>query len=77
MTDITISLEAGESFSGYLAAPSSTPAPGIVLIQEIFGVNAYMRTIADEFAAMGYMVLCPDLFWRQEPGVQLTDQTDQ
>ncbi len=77
MTDITISLEAGESFSGYLAAPSSTPAPGIVLIQEIFGVNAYMRTIADEFAELGYVVLCPDLFWRQEPGIQLTDQSDE
>ena len=77
MTDITISLEAGESYSGYLAAPSSSPAPGIVLIQEIFGVNAYMRTIADEFAALGYVVLCPDLFWRQEPGIQLTDQSDQ
>ncbi len=76
MTDITISLEAGESFSGYLATPSSVPAPGIVLAQEIFGVNAYMRTIADEFATLGYVVLCPDLFWRQEPGVQLTDQSD-
>lgn len=77
MTDITISLGSGECFAAYLATPSSTPVPGIVLIQEIFGVNAYMRTIADEICALGYVVLCPDLFWRQEPGIQLTDQTDE
>jgi carboxymethylenebutenolidase len=47
-----------------------------VLLQEIFGVNADMRRIADEYAAQGYTVICPDLFWRQQPGIQLTDQTD-
>ena len=50
--------------------------PGIVVIQEIFGINAVMRGIADALAANGYFALAPDLFWRLEPGVQLTDKTD-
>lgn len=47
-----------------------------MLLQEIFGVNAVMRGIADWYAMRGFVVLCPDLFWRQEPGVQLTHQTE-
>jgi carboxymethylenebutenolidase len=74
-TDITISAKDGGSFSAYLATPASGSGPGIVLIQEIFGVNAVMRAIADDLASQGYMVLCPDLFWRQEPGVQISDKT--
>src|SRR6201997_1984899 len=60
----------------YLASPPSGCGPGLVVIQEIFGVNGVMRAIADEFAARGYFALAPDLFWRLEPGVQLTDKTD-
>jgi carboxymethylenebutenolidase len=75
MPDIKIkSLDARE-FSAYYAAPSSNHGPGIVVIQEIFGVNAAMRKICDDFAAKGYLAVCPDLFWRQQPGVQLTDKT--
>jgi carboxymethylenebutenolidase len=73
--DITISGRDGD-FSAYLAAPASGQGPGIVVIQEIFGVNAVMRAIADDLAAEGYFALAPDLFWRLEPGVQLTDQSD-
>lgn len=80
MTDITIpaadSAAAKGAFSGYLATPRTGKGPGILLIQEIFGVNIGMREIADGYAAQGYTVLCPDLFWRQEPGVQLTDKTE-
>jgi carboxymethylenebutenolidase len=76
MAEVTISLQGGESFMAYLATPSAGSGPGIVLIQEIFGVNQVMRDIADGFAANGYTVICPDLFWRQEPGIQLTDQTE-
>ena len=76
MTDITITANDGGSFTGYLAKPAKTKAPGLLLIQEIFGVNKVMRGIADEFAKQGYLVLCPDLFWRQEPGIQITDQTE-
>ena len=76
MTDIKITATDGGSFTGYLAKPAKTKAPGLLLIQEIFGVNKVMRGIADEFAKQGYLVLCPDLFWRQEPGIQITDQSE-
>ncbi|GEK45788.1 dienelactone hydrolase family protein [Bisbaumannia pacifica] len=59
------------SFSGYLAIPASGSGPGIVLLQEIFGVNGTIREIADYYAEEGYVVLAPDLFWRQEAGVEL------
>jgi carboxymethylenebutenolidase len=74
MTTIT-SFDGGK-FDAYLALPPGNSGPGIVLLQEIFGVNRIMRSIADWYAQRGFTVICPDLFWRQEPGVQLTDQTD-
>lgn len=58
-------------FGGYLALPESGSGPGIVLIQEIFGVNAGIRTLCDSWAAKGFVTLAPDLFWRVEPGVEL------
>jgi carboxymethylenebutenolidase len=76
MAEVTIKAQDGGSFSGYLAKPSgSGKAPGLVVIQEIFGVNKVMRDITDAFAAQGYLCLCPDIFWRQEPGIQITDKT--
>jgi len=77
MTDVTIRAADGGSFSAYLATPKSGKGPGIVLIQEIFGVNKVMRDLANGFAAQGYTVMCPDLFWRQEPGIQITDKTQE
>jgi carboxymethylenebutenolidase len=76
MADVTIRAADGGSFSAYLATPKSGKGPGIVLIQEIFGVNKVMRDLADGYAAQGYTVMCPDLFWRQEPGIQITDKTE-
>jgi carboxymethylenebutenolidase len=76
MTEVTISAADGGSFSGYLATPNSGKGPGILVIQEIFGVNKVMRDLAHGFAAQGYVALCPDLFWRQAPGIQLTDRTE-
>ena len=73
--DIRIKGTDGE-FGAYLATPGSERGPGVVVIQEIFGINGVMRGIADDFAARGYFALAPDLFWRLEPGVQLTDKTD-
>lgn len=73
--DITIKTADG-AMGGYLAKPASGRGPGLVVIQEIFGVNKVMRDLADGFAARGYFALCPDLFWRIQPGVQLTDKTD-
>ena len=76
MPDITIAASDGGSFGAYLASPSSGSGPGVVVIQEIFGVNRVMRDICDGLAADGYIACAPDLFWRQEPGVQLTDKTE-
>ena len=63
------------AFKAYVAEPATTPAAAVVVIQEIFGVNAVMRQLTDEFAGRGYLAICPDLFWRLEPGIELTDQT--
>lgn len=75
--NITIkAVDGSGEFSAYLATPASGSGPGIVAIQEIFGVNYGMREISDWLAGEGYVVLCPDLFWRQEPGIELTDKTE-
>lgn len=64
-------------FNCYVARPASAetpaPAPVIVIIQEIFGVNAGIRAIADGYAAKGYIAIAPDLFWRAEPGLDLSE----
>jgi carboxymethylenebutenolidase len=72
---MTINTPDGD-FTAYVARPAQSPAPAIVVIQEIFGVNAVMREIADTLAAAGYLAVCPDLFWRIEPGVDITDQSE-
>ncbi|HEY2962531.1 MAG TPA: dienelactone hydrolase family protein [Pyrinomonadaceae bacterium] len=66
----------GGEFDAYLALPASGFGPGILVLQEIFGVNDYMRGVADWYAAHGFVALCPDLFWRLERGVQLSDKDD-
>jgi carboxymethylenebutenolidase len=71
----TIKTDDGQ-FAAYVARPSSPKAPAIVVIQEIFGVNAVMRGVCDELAAAGFLAVCPDLFWRIEPGVDITDQSE-
>ncbi|MGH6876053.1 MAG: dienelactone hydrolase family protein [Rhizomicrobium sp.] len=58
-------------FGGYLARPDTANGAGIVVIQEIFGVNKFVRAVADDYAARGYFALAPDLFWRLEPGIRL------
>jgi carboxymethylenebutenolidase len=68
---IDIAAADGGRFKGYLAVSASGSGPGILLLQEIFGVNASMRAVADYYAEEGYVVLAPDLFWRMEPGVEL------
>ncbi len=75
-TDITLTAADGGSFSAYLASPASGAGPGVVVLQEIFGVNQVMRDIADDLAAKGYFAIVPDLFWRQAPGIQITDKTE-
>jgi carboxymethylenebutenolidase len=73
---ITIKSFDGGEFDAYLALPASGYGPGILVLQEIFGVNDYIRSVADWYAAHGFVALAPDLFWRQQPGVQLTDKGD-
>jgi carboxymethylenebutenolidase len=68
---ITVRAKDGGSFRAYLATPEEGSGPGIVLLQEIFGINSYIRSVADYYAEEGYVVLAPDLFWRIEPGIEL------
>lgn len=70
---ITIKATDGSGeFSGYLALPAAGHGPGVVIGQEIFGVNPNIRAVADRFATEGYVVLAPELFWRLERDVQLS-----
>ena len=69
---ITVKLRDGE-MGAYLAIPDATPAGAIIAIMEIWGVNDTMRRHAHEFAEAGFVCLVPDLFWRQGPGVELSD----
>ncbi len=56
----------GEQFDAYCAIPESEMGPGVLLFQEIFGINDNIRELADRLAAAGYVTLAPDMFWRIE-----------
>ncbi len=56
------------TFDGYLALPEGGPAPGVIVIQEIFGVNAHIQDVTRRVAEAGYAALAPDLFWSEQPG---------
>jgi carboxymethylenebutenolidase len=64
------------SFAAYVAEPKTTPTGVVVLIQEIFGVNQAMRDTAAWVADLGFIAVCPDLFWRIEPGIDITDKSE-
>jgi carboxymethylenebutenolidase len=64
------------TFDALVVAPAAKPAGAVVVIQEIFGVNDALRATAEQVAAMGFFAIAPDLFWRLEPGVDLTDKTE-
>ena len=68
----------GGTFFAYIARPKTSPASAVVVLQELFGVNADIRKHCDELAEQGYLAVAPDLYWRQEPGVDLnvTSQAD-
>jgi carboxymethylenebutenolidase len=77
MTSITVTAADGAgSFAALLVEPAARPSGAVVLIQEIFGVNDAMRAAAEQVASLGFFAIVPDLFWRLEPGVNLTDKTD-
>jgi carboxymethylenebutenolidase len=67
----TIMARDGHEFQSYLAAPPGRPRGALVVLQEIFGVNAHIRKVVDDFAAEGYTVIAPSLFDRIRRGIQL------
>jgi carboxymethylenebutenolidase len=71
---LTISTNDGD-FKAYVARPAAEKAPAVIIIQEIFGVNAVVRLVADRLAVEGFLAIAPDLFWRIEPGVDITDKS--
>jgi len=73
---LTIRSADGLEFDAYVSRPKTEHRPVVVVIQEIFGVNKVMRDIADWVAEQGFIAIVPDLFHRQEKGIQLTDQTE-
>jgi carboxymethylenebutenolidase len=60
------------SFGAYIARPKTLPAPAVVVLHEVFGVNADIRKTCGELAEQGFVAVAPDLFWRQEPDVDLS-----
>jgi carboxymethylenebutenolidase len=64
-------IDIAPGFAGYLALPPAGRGPGLVLFQEIFGVNEHIRAVAEQYALDGFVVLAPDVFWRQAPRVEL------
>ena len=72
-TGETVKLAAndGHSFDAYVARPADQPKAGLVIVQEIFGVNGHIRGVADDYAAEGYLAVAPALFDRVKPGIEL------
>jgi len=74
----TMSMAAeGGHFDAYLARPSAPRGGAVIVIQEIFGVNENIKQVANWLAGQGYLAVAPDLFWRIEPNVALTDQSEE
>jgi carboxymethylenebutenolidase len=61
----------GHEFSAYVARPAAEPVAGLVVVQEIFGVNAHIRSVADGYARDGFLAIAPALFDRFQPGIEL------
>lgn len=74
MGDATESISGSDgTFAAYVASPISNGLGAVIVLHEMFGVNAFMRGASDAIAAQGYFVACPDLYWRQSPGEELSD----
>ncbi len=65
----------GGRFGAFVALPGKLPAPALVLLQEVYGVNRFMRRITEYWAAQGFMAVCPDVYWRLKPGIVLDPET--
>jgi carboxymethylenebutenolidase len=67
-----VDIDSGDgTFSGYLATPAAGVGPAVVVLPEIYNLNAWAREVTDKFARDGYMALAPDLYWRHQPGLAL------
>jgi carboxymethylenebutenolidase len=75
-TEIELTASDGGTFAGYLSIPARTPAPGIVLLPEVFNTNEHIRSVVDGYAAAGFVVIAPDVYWRQE-AAQYLPYTDE
>jgi|SRR5579872_5381727 len=64
----------GGQFAGHTVVPDAGSGPGLLVIQEIFGVSPYIREVCDRVAALGYVAMAPDLYWRIAPGVSIDEQ---
>lgn len=70
-SDVEVVIATGGHMGAYLAKPAQPNGTTLVVLQEIFGINANMREVTDGFADAGFLAIAPDLFWRQQPGVRL------
>lgn len=73
----SVAVPGGAFFDAYLALPPARKGPGLVLFQEIFGVNAHIRALAEQYALDGFVVLAPDIFWRSQRRVDLGYEGEQ
>ena len=73
---LKITANDGHTLSAYMARPTEVPKGGLVIVQEIFGVNAYIRSVVDGFAKEGYLAIAPALFDRTQTGVELRYEGD-
>lgn len=64
--EIRVKAADGGTFAGYLALPSSSRAPGVIVLPEVFNTNPHIRAVTDGYAAAGFVALAPDVYWRQE-----------
>lgn len=75
MAEMTFASSDGSSFNAFVAFPAKLPAPALVLLQEVYGVNRFMRRIAEHWAEQGFLAVCPDVYWRLKPGIVLDPET--
>ena len=73
---VKLTADDGHNFDAYVARPDGQPKAGLVIVQEIFGVNVHMRGVADDYAAQGYLAVAPALFDRVKPGIELGYDSD-
>lgn len=73
---VKLMAEDGHTFDAYVARPAGRPKAGLVIVQEIFGVNVHIRGVADGYAADGYLAIAPALFDRVKPGIELGYDSD-